>query len=216
MTREKAKVQKNPHQQAEEKPMDVAVGIVVVVVGAISAVATFILLGAVMVTLAIVTIIVVCVVTAAQVSIALQTMMLHCNIPCSCIRHYQSAILRKKMMFNCSSMFLVLTWSLQQYLEQANKNKASRSSGGNKFIVFKPSEIDAAVSKRAKWLRGTATYNVYRSDFDGMDIATTVPKGTLPEWILMQEFHQAVSFVEHITFSALCSNISSSNTTKSD
>lgn len=110
-------------------------------------------------------------------------------------------------------MFLVLTWPLQQYLEQANKNKASRSSGRNKFIVFKPSEIDAAVSKRAKWLRGTATYNVYRSDFDGMDIATTVPKGTLRS---MQEFHQAVSFIEHITFSALCSNITSSNTTKSD
>ncbi|XP_052136693.1 U-box domain-containing protein 51-like isoform X1 [Oryza glaberrima] len=150
--REEAKVQKNPHQQAEEKPMDVAVGIVVLVVGAIIAIATFILLGAVMVTLAIVTIIVVCVVTAAQ-----------------------------------------------QYLEQANKNKATRSSGRNKFIVFKPSEIDAAVSKRAKWLRGTATYNVYRSDFDGMDIATTVPKGTLPEWILMQEFHQAIEILRNIS-----------------
>uniref|UniRef100_A0A0E0BL92 RING-type E3 ubiquitin transferase n=2 Tax=Oryza glumipatula TaxID=40148 RepID=A0A0E0BL92_9ORYZ len=147
--REKAKVQKNPHQQSEEKPMDVAVGIVVVVVGAIIAIAAFILLGAVMVTLAIVTIIVVCVVTAAQ-----------------------------------------------QYLEQANKNKASRSSGRNKFIVFKPSEIDAAVSKRAKWLRGTATYNVYRSDFDGMDIATTVPKGTLPS---MQEFHQAIEILRNIS-----------------
>lgn len=89
--------------------MDIAVGIVVVVVGAIIAIAAFILLGAVMVTLAIVTIIVVGVVAAAQVSIAPQTMMLHCNIFCSCIRHYQSAILRKKMMFTnvpCSNMAL--------------------------------------------------------------------------------------------------------------
>uniref|UniRef100_A0A0E0MH95 RING-type E3 ubiquitin transferase n=1 Tax=Oryza punctata TaxID=4537 RepID=A0A0E0MH95_ORYPU len=147
--REKAKVQKNPHQQAEEKPMDVAVAICVIVVSAIVVIAAFILLGAVMVSLAIVTIVVVCVVAAAQ-----------------------------------------------QYLEQANKNKASRSSGRNKFIVFKPSEIDAAVSKRAKWLRGTATYNVYWSDFDGMDIATTVPKGTLPS---MQEFNRAIEILRNMS-----------------
>uniref|UniRef100_J3N9M0 RING-type E3 ubiquitin transferase n=1 Tax=Oryza brachyantha TaxID=4533 RepID=J3N9M0_ORYBR len=84
----------------------------------------------------------------------------------------------------------------QQYLEQMSKDKASRSSGRNKFIMFKPSQIDYAVSNRAKWLRGTATYNVYWSNFDGMDIATTVPNGTKPS---MQEFDQAVEILKNIS-----------------